>query len=64
MEGAVREMCNLSDGIEFNGRNDEREQTAKDMLKDKEPLAKIIKYSRLTEEKIRELAKEMKVAVM
>ena len=46
------------------GRAEEKEQTAKDMLKDKEPLAKIIKYSRLTEQKIRELAKEMKVAVV
>ena len=45
-------------------REEERQETAKDMLKDKEPLAKIIKYSRLTEKKIRELAEAMKVTVV
>ena len=35
--------------------------TAIDMLRDDEPIEKIIKYSRLTEEQIRELASQMRV---
>lgn len=38
------------------GMLEERQSTALDMLKDKEPLAKIVKYSRLSEEEIYALA--------
>ena len=36
--------------------------TAIDMLRDDEPIEKIIKYSRLTEEQIRELASQMRLS--
>ncbi len=37
-----------------------RIETAKEMLLDHEPLSRIMKYSKLTEEQINELAKQMK----
>lgn len=40
------------------------ERVATDMIKDGEPLAKILKYSKLTEAAIRKLAKSMGVAVL
>ncbi|MGM9528687.1 MAG: hypothetical protein ACI3XH_01615, partial [Phascolarctobacterium sp.] len=40
------------------GKAEERRETALEMLKDGEPLTKIIKYSKLSEEDIRKLAKE------
>ncbi len=41
-----------------------REEVAKDMLKDGEPIPKIIKYSKLSEDAIRKLAKSIGVAVI
>lgn len=40
------------------------ERVATDMIKDREPLAKIVKYSKLSEATIRKLAKSMGVAVL
>ena len=42
------------------GRNEEREEVAKEMLRDNEPLEKIIKYSHLSESRIKELAEQIK----
>ena len=44
--------------------NDERRQTAMDMLRDGEPLEKIVRYSRLADEAIRKLADSLGVAVV
>ena len=44
--------------------NDERRQTAMDMLRDGEPLEKIARYSRLADEAIRKLADSLGVAVV
>ena len=44
--------------------NDERRQTAMDMLRDGEPLEKIKKYSRLAEDVIRSIANRLGVAVI
>ena len=44
--------------------NTVREEVAKDMLKDGEPIPKIIKYSKLSEAAIRKLAKSIGVAVL
>ena len=41
-----------------------RESVATDMLKDGEPIPKIIKYSKLSEAAIRKLAKSIGVAVL
>jgi hypothetical protein len=49
----------FADGVE-----EANQKTAEDMLRDGEPLGKIIKYSRLTEEHIRKLAKSLGVAVL
>ena len=43
--------------------NDERKQTAIDMLMDGAPLEKIKKYSRLAEDVIRNLALKLKVNI-
>lgn len=42
----------------------ERQSTALDMLKDKEPLIKIVKYSRLSEEEVYALAQANGLAVI
>ena len=47
-----------------DGVDEANQRMAEDMLKDGEPLAKILKYSRLSEERIRNLAKNLGVAVM
>ena len=49
----VDEMCNLSQGV----RADVHKETALEMLKDGEKLAKIIKYTKLPETTVKELAK-------
>ena len=46
------------------GMLEERNSIALDMLKDKEPLTKIVKYSRLSEEKIHALAQANGLAVI
>jgi hypothetical protein len=53
----------FADGVEA-GAYEANQKTAEDMLRDGEPLAKIVKYSRLTEEHIRTLAKSLGVAVL
>ena len=50
LEKGVKEMCNLSEGVYARGRNEERDATALDMLRDHLPLEMIMKYSRLTME--------------
>ena len=40
------------------------ERVATDMLRDGEPLVKILKYSKLSEDKIRQLAESLSVAVV
>ena len=40
------------------------ERVASDMLKDGEPIPKIVKYSKLSESAIRKLAKSLGVAVL
>ena len=52
-----------ADGVEA-GVEEANQKTAEDMLRDGEPLGKIIKYSRLTEEHIRKLAKSLGVSVL
>ena len=63
-EGEERTMCKaitelIEDGREegraegkFEGKTEERIEIAREMLKDKEPLEKIMKYSRLTREEV------------
>lgn len=43
------------------GKEEGRIELAKEMLKDNEPLDKIIKYSKLTKEEIFDLASDLKV---
>ena len=52
-----------ADGVEA-GVEEANQTTAEDMLRDGEPLAKILKYSRLPEERIRKIAKSLGVAVL
>ena len=49
----------FADGVE-----EANQTTAEDMLRDGEPLAKILKYSRLPEERIRQIAQSLGVAVI
>ena len=51
------------EGIE-HGVEQTREQVASDMLKDGEPLAKIVRYSRLTEDSILKLANSLGVTAI
>lgn len=46
------------------GTAEANERMATDMLKDGEPISKIVKYSTLTEAAIRKLAKQLGVAVV
>ena len=46
------------------GKLEERKAVATEMIKNGEPLAKILQYSKLTEAAIRKLAKSMGVAVL
>jgi len=64
----LNEMFTLVDGysvkktrelVREQTRKEERIELAKEMLLDGEPMAKIIKYSKLTEEKIREIEKTL-----
>ena len=41
------------------GRDEERTSTAMEMLRDNEPMDKIIKYSRLSQQRIEELSKQL-----
>ena len=60
----VNTMCKIMQTLQDEGRAEGRAEgqlematnTALDMLRDHEPMEKIIKYSRLSEERIKELA--------
>ena len=52
------------DDAENRGIMKDKERVATDMLRDGEPLEKITRYSRLAEDKIRSLAKNLGVAVL
>ena len=52
------------DDAENRGIMKDKERVASDMLRDGEPLEKITRYSRLAEDKIRSLAKNLGVAVL
>ena len=52
------------DDAENRGIMKDKELVATDMLRDGEPLEKITRYSRLAEDKIRSLAKNLGVAVL
>ena len=49
---------------EIRTENKVREAVATDMIRDKKPLAEILKYSKLPEAAIRKLAESMGVAVL
>ena len=67
----VNTMCNIMQTLHDEGRAEGRVEgraegqlematnTALDMLRDNEPIEKIIKYSRLSEERIKELALQL-----
>ena len=57
-------MCNLSRAVEARKENEINVRVATDMLRDGEPMSKIEKYSRLSEEIIEKIAKEMGLAVV
>ena len=57
-------MCNLSQAVKIKKENEVNIRVATDMLKDGEPLPKIKKYSKLTEEVINAIAMKMGVAVV
>lgn len=48
----------------YEGINDANERVAAEMLRDGMPLEKIIKYSRLDEEDIREIANSLDITVV
>ena len=56
----VNTMCKIMQTLQDEGRAEGQLEmatnTALDMLRDHEPMEKIIKYSRLSEERIKELA--------
>ena len=54
----VATMCNLSQGVREDGRREGHADTALEMLKDKQPLRYILKYSKLDEKTVYDLAKE------
>lgn len=62
-EKELTEMCNLSEGIYERGQLDRAIRLVIDMLKDSEPLEKIIRYSHLPAERIRELAEENGISI-
>ncbi|WP_074816144.1 hypothetical protein [Selenomonas ruminantium] len=61
-------MCEIMQNLQeegraegrLEGRLEERTSLALDMLRDKKPIEEIIKYSRLTPERIKELAKQIR----
>ena len=64
----VNDMATLSSAfrssVEMRVRQEERQEMAADMLKDQMPFAEIVKYSRLTNEAVEELAKSMGVQII
>ncbi|WP_085023782.1 PD-(D/E)XK nuclease family transposase [Anaerovibrio sp. JC8] len=63
-EKGVKAMCGIMEKfgneLQAEARNEEREATAKEMLRDNKPMEEIIKYSHLPETRIKELAKRTK----
>ena len=61
-------MCKIIDDYikigEAKKEAEVNERVATDMIRDKKPLKEILKYSKLSEETIRKLAKSMGVAVL
>ncbi len=55
MEKEVREMCNLSDMLV----EEERIKLAKEMLADGKPDEEILKYSKISEDRLAELKREL-----
>ena len=55
MEKEVREMCNLSDMLV----EEERIKLAKEMLADGKPDEEILKYSKVSEDRLAELKREL-----
>ncbi len=61
---ALKEQEMLIKEAELNTENSIRESLATDMLLDGKPLMEILKYSKLSEDKIRQLAESLSVAVI
>jgi len=61
---ALKEQERLIREAKQEAESQANERTAEDMLRDEEPLAKILKYSRLPEERIRQIAQRLGVAVV
>ena len=59
----VNAVCDIMQELMKSEReewlNEERTSTAIEMLRDNEPMDKIIKYSRLSQERIEDLAKQL-----
>ena len=68
VEGGSWNMCKIIDDYIKMGEDKKEaevnERVATDMIRDKKPLKEILKYSKLSEETIRKLAKSMGVAVL
>lgn len=68
LEKGVKEMCNLSEGVEKRGiekgQRDSLLSVALEMLRDKMPLKLIEKYSRLSAAEIRKLAKDNGISIV
>ena len=55
---------NLDDALRVRGQEErikEREEIAEKMLLENEPMAKIVKYTKLTEEQVLDLKKKLKI---
>ena len=67
-KGGIKNMASIFDDYIKKGAErkeaEVNERVATEMLKDGEPLSKILKYSKLTEIHIRQLAKSLGVAVL
>ena len=61
---ALKEQEKLIQEAELNTENSIREALATDMLLDGKPLMEILKYSKLSEDKIRQLAESLGVSVV
>ena len=62
--GKPRNMCDVLDRLEQKKEDEVNERVARKMLQSGEPMEKIILYSELTENVIRQIAKKMGVAVL
>lgn len=57
-------MCTYADAIERKGMEKAMLEVATEMLKDKQPLDNVIKYSKLPKEKIMSIAESLNIQVM